>query len=111
MVRLGRSVQSYSPVHWYISVSEVPDTWDISPPLYSEAVCTPADSIPTDENKPFQQTNISTVSDTRTQMEGENRLQVEVTLSGDTQLGHTDNTRFTVHEVRHTQHSETELHM
>jgi hypothetical protein len=92
-------------------VSEVADTWVISPPLYSEAVGTSASSIPADENKPLQQTNISIVSDTRTQIEGENRQQVEVTVTGSTQMGSANSMRFPVHEVRQTQHSDTELYM
>jgi hypothetical protein len=111
MLRLGRSVQSHSLVHRCISVFEVPDAWGISPPLYSEAVVTPACSIPTDENKPLQQTNISAVSDTTTQMEDRKKQQVEVILSGSTQLDSANNSRFTVHEMRQTQHSDTELHM
>lgn len=111
VVRLGRSIQSCSLVYWCISVSEVPDTWGISPPLYSEAVVTPACSIPADENKPFQQTNISTVCDTRTQMEDGDRQRVEAILSGHTQLDSANSSRFTVHEMRQTQHSNTELHM
>lgn len=111
VVRLGRLVQSYSLVHRCISVSEVPDTWGISPPLYSEAVVTPTCSIPADENKPFQQTNISTVPDTRTQMEDGSRQRVEVILSGRTQLDSASNSRFTVHEMRQAQQSDTELYM
>lgn len=92
-------------------MSEVPETWGISPPLYSEAVGTVAGSIPADENKPFQQGNIPVVSDTRTQIEDENRQQVEVTVSGGTQLGSANDTRGAVHDMRQTQHSDTELYM
>lgn len=99
------------PYQENITDFEVPDTWGISPPLYSEAVVTPACSIPADDNKPFQQSNISAVSDTRTQVEDEHRQQVEVTLSGRTQLGSANNSRFTLHEMRQTQYSDIELYM
>lgn len=101
------------PYQETITDFEVPDTWGISPPLYSEAVVTPACSIPADENKPFQQTNISTVCecDTRTQMEDGNRQRVEAILSGHNQLDSANSSRLTVHEMRQTQHSNIELHM
>jgi hypothetical protein len=101
----------YSLLYQCVSVSEVPDSWVISPPLYPEAVGTSTSSIPAEENKPFQQTNISTVSDTRPQIEGENRQQVEVNAMGGTQLGSANSTRCTVHEMRQTQRADTELYI
>lgn len=114
VLSLGRTVstvQRYSLVHQCVCVSEVPDTWVISPPVYSEAVGTSASSIPADGNKPFQQTNVSMAPDTRPQIEGENRQQVEVAVTGGTQLGSANSSRCTVHETRQTQQSDTELYM
>jgi hypothetical protein len=83
-------------------LSQVPDIWNTSPPLYCEALHSSTSNTLTEDNEPVQQANVSIVSDTRTQGEGENRL------SDSCQLGRADNT---LHEARQTQHSETELYM
>nr|AGM32618.1 hypothetical protein [Coptotermes formosanus] len=85
--------------------SQVPDIWDTSPPLYCEALHSSTGRTLTEENEPVQQANMSMVSDTRAQREGES------SSSDSCQLGGANNFRYTLHEARQMQHSETELYM
>lgn len=85
--------------------SAVPDIWSTSPPPYFEALHSSTSSTLIEDNEPVQQANASMVSDTRTEGKGENRV------PDSCQLGRADNIRYTPHEARPTQHSETELYM
>jgi len=86
-------------------LSQVPDIWSTSPPPYFEALHSSTSSTLAEDNEPVQQANASMVSDTRTEGKGENRV------PDSCQLGRADNIRYTPHEARPTQHSETELYM
>jgi hypothetical protein len=102
-------VLSHCTVVYFLS--QVSEIWGTSPSLYCEALHSSTGSTLIEENKPVQHTNISVASDTRTQGEDENRLEVEDSVSGSCQLGRADNTGYTLPEARQAQHCETELYI